>query len=371
MNNEEIEVLEEVEVLDDVFSESDEEQETIEQVTEDIQELLSEIRTESNIKSFEEKQDDLEQITENNQVQENKTEETTEINTEPNAESPEDKLKKKEELKKEKEKIKDTNRIERISNKIEKNKNKIKKKISFKKKLQLIILSCIVLISVTVISIIMYNYYKGLNKVTIENYEFYQYFSGIRYDYKGELTLKKNGEITKLKYKNIEIEVDSTPIYYKTIDNQIIIPQNMGLYMPRMANKNYKLPYFSVISIEETDTNTNAYVKYKNIKKFIEPAFLYDGSNLYVFLYNTKIKIDDEEILLSPLSYIIVNYQDEIFIYDKKTDTPRTIQSHVQDVVAEFEGYKVNLSTDMIMYDSNSKLLIKNVDLLKSYTDEE
>ena len=217
----------------------------------------------------------------------------------------------------------------------------------------------------------MYNYYKGLNKVTIENYEFYQYFSGIRYDYKGELTLKKNGEITKLKYTNTEIEVDSTPIYYKTIDNQIIIPQNMGLYMPRMANKNYKLPYFSVISIEETDTNTNAYVKYKNIKKFIEPAFLYDGSNLYVFLYNTKIKIDDEEILLSPLSYIIVNYQDEIFIYDKKTDTPRTIQSHVQDVVAEFEGYKVNLSTDMIMYDSNSKLLIKNVDLLKSYTDEE
>ena len=76
MNNEEIEVLEEVEVLDDVFSESDEEQETIEQVTEDIQELLSEIRTESNIKSFGEKQDDLEQITENNQEQENKTEET-------------------------------------------------------------------------------------------------------------------------------------------------------------------------------------------------------------------------------------------------------------------------------------------------------
>ena len=38
--------------------------------------------------------------------------------------------------------------------------------------------------------------------------------------------LKRNGEITKLKYKDIEIDVDSTPIYFKNIDNESIIPSS-------------------------------------------------------------------------------------------------------------------------------------------------
>lgn len=252
----------------------------------------------------------------------------------------------------------------------EETKKKIKRKISFKKNIKLIVLSIIVIVCILIAAFIIFNHYKNLNKVDIEKYELYQYFSGIRYEYKGELTLRKNGEITKLKYKDIEIEVDSTPIYFKNIDNEMLIPQNMGFYTPRLMNKNYKLPYFSILTIEKNENDTNAFLKYRGEKKFLEKSFLYDGRDLYIFLYKTKVIIDEEEIILSPLSYITVSYQDEIFYYNKDKDEARTIETHNQDVIANIDGYKINLSTDMIIYDNNSKLLIKNIDNMKTYTDE-
>ena len=39
---------------------------------------------------------------------------------------------------------------------------------------------------------------------------------------------------------------------------------------------------------------------------------------IYVFLCETSITIDGEVIELSPLSYISVNYQGEIYYYNKK-----------------------------------------------------
>ena len=254
--------------------------------------------------------------------------------------------------------------------KIRKHLKKSKAKEHKKKNERILIISIVVIVLVAIAGFIIYRHYKNLNKVTMEDYELYQYFAGQRFDYTGQLSLKRNGEITKLKYKDIEIEVDSTPIYFKNIDNEMLLPTNMGFYMPRVMNRNYKLPYFSRIAIEKNDTGTSAFLVFNDKKTYLEKSFLYDGENLYIFLYETKVKIDDKEIVFSPLSYIIVNYRQDIYYYNKESDEYGIIDAHTADVIATFEGYKINLSIDGIMYDQKSRLLIKNPGQLPTYKSE-
>ena len=244
---------------------------------------------------------------------------------------------------------------------------KAKKNIKFKKNSKILFISLLVIVVVSIVGVVIYNHYKKLNEITIKDYELYQYFAGLKYEYTGELSLKRNGEITKLKYKDIEIDVDSTPIYFKNIDNEMLLPTNMGFYILRLTNKNYKLPYFSRIYVEEGQEDSSSFLIENEEKIYLEKSLLFDGENLYVFLYDTTVIIEGEEIKLAPLSYITVNYQDEISYYDKKNDKYVIIPSHTDDVIAIIDGYKVNLSTDSIMYDNNGKLLIKNVDNLKTF----
>ena len=242
-----------------------------------------------------------------------------------------------------------------------------RKKIKLKKNSKILLISFIVILVVSIVGFVIYKHYANLNEVTIKDYELYQYFVGQKYEYTGELSLKRNGEITKLKYKDIEIDVDSTPIYFKNISNEMLLPTNMGFYILRVRNKNYKLPYFSRIYVEESQNDSSSFLMFNDEKIYLEKSILFDGENLYAFLYETTVIIEGEKIELSPLSYITVNYRDEISYYDKKNDKYIIIPTHEEDVIAVIDGFKVNLSTDSIMYEDNAKLLIKNVDNLQTY----
>lgn len=246
--------------------------------------------------------------------------------------------------------------------------NRAKNKIKLKKHSKIILISVFVIIIIVVVGLVVYKRYQELNKITIKDYELYQYFAGRKFEYTGELSLKRNGEITKLKYKDIEIDVDSTPIYFKNIDNEMLLPTNMGFYILRISNKSYKLPYFSRIYVDDSGEDASSFLKFNDEKVYLEKSFLFDGNNLYAFLYNTTITIDDKVIKLSPLSYIEVNYQDEIVYYDKKNDKYEIISDHEKDVIAEIDGYKINLSTDSIMYEKNAKLIIGDINELPTYS---
>jgi hypothetical protein len=254
------------------------------------------------------------------------------------------------------------------TNIIEKKVDKAKRKVKIRKDVKVLIISLLVIIVICIATFVTYKQYQELNEFDIKNYELYQYFGGQKFEYTGELTLKRNGDITELKYRDIKIEVDSTPIYFSKIENDMLLPTNMALLIPRMMTKNYKLPYFSRITMEETETDSNAFLVNENDKTYLEKSFLYDGADLYVFLYETTIKIDNKTIKLSPLSYISVIYEGEINYYDKKNDKFVTIDTSKDDVIATLDSYKINLSTDMIMYETSNKLLIKNVDNLKTFT---
>lgn len=246
---------------------------------------------------------------------------------------------------------------------------KAKKKIKIRKDVKILIISLVVIIAICIAAFITYDQYQELNEYEIKNYELYQYFAGIKHEYEGELTFKRNGEITELKYKDITIDVDSTPIYFKKVKNDLLLPTNMAILIPRLMTKNYKLPYFSRITIEENENDTNAFLVKDTDKVYLDKSFLYDGADLYVFLYETTVKIGKKTITLSPLSYINVVYEGEITYYDKQKDKYEIIETHTGDVIATIDSYKVNLSTDMILYEQSNKLLIKNVTNLKTYSE--
>lgn len=235
--------------------------------------------------------------------------------------------------------------------------NEIIVKKKSKGKLVLGLISTLVVMTIVCVAFFIgINYYR-LNRVSIEEDELYQYFNGSKYEYKGKILIKKNGEITRIESKDLDIDKNTYPIYYKKNNNLVTFPVDMEVLVLDNINKTSRINYFTNIEFDDD----SAYVIYKDNKKFLGESFLYDGDNLYFFTYPVKVTVDKEEYSLSSGSYMIVNYKDQVEIYNKGEDNYKVIESHTDDVLAELNDIKINLSTDMIITTSGSRLLIKKV----------
>ena len=241
------------------------------------------------------------------------------------------------------------------------------KKIVLKKRIKILIICLITILLLTIGVFLVYRYFKNLNKITFDKYDLYQYFSGVKYEYKGNVTIEKGNKITSIKTSDLDINAECIPIYFQNLDNKVIFPSEMSLIFPSIRNKNYKVRYFSEISSDISESGESTFIKIDDKDVFLTDSFFYDGDNLYFFPYTTKVIIEKKEYNLSALSYIIVNYKGEIEIYNKKDDKYIIIEEHDEDVIAYVDNYKVNLSTDMIMYNNENRLLIKNISKLGFY----
>ncbi|MBR3209968.1 MAG: hypothetical protein IKF82_06880 [Bacilli bacterium] len=244
---------------------------------------------------------------------------------------------------------------------------KVKKQRRKLKRREVLLVSIIITISAVSVFLIIKNYYRKINNIRFDEYELYQYFSGKKFLYDGVISITYKEEATEVKSKNKNIDPGTIPIYFEKITNEALFPTNMELVFPKYKNKNFRLKYFTRIINDLTSDGESAFIKNKKNNIFIESSFLYDGENLYFFPYTTKVEIDHKEYNLSPLSYIIVNYKGTIEMYDKLKDLYIIIDEHNNDVVADVGNFKVNLSTDMIMYADENRLLVKNVSKLPLY----
>ncbi len=166
-------------------------------------------------------------------------------------------------------------------------------------------------------------YIGSLNTTKLEEEQFYQYFGGRKVEYTGtlEISRKTNG-ITSLKTNDIYIDLDSTPIYYKTEENKLLFPQDMAIVYPENQGQMQKITHFSTIQLEEEIP----YLQYENNKQSIENSFLFDGNDLYIFLEPTTIVVGENSYELSPLSYAYVSYRQIVEIYEKASDTYEIIE---------------------------------------------
>lgn len=234
-----------------------------------------------------------------------------------------------------------------------------------KKKLVIGLISTLTVMTIVCIALLVGINYLRLNRISIDEDELYQYFNGSKFEYKGKITIKNNGEVSSIITDDLKIDKNEYPIYYKNKPNQVIFPIYMEVIVLKDINKTKKINYFT--NIELAEDGTSAYVVYKDKKLFLDESFLYDGDNLYFFVYPVNVKIGDTDYNLQSGSYMIVNYKDQVEIYDKKEDKYTIIDSYDGDVIANLNGIEINLSVDMIITNSGNRLLIKNVKNLPLY----
>ena len=260
----------------------------------------------------------------------------------------------------------------KVVDKVKRSIEKGKKRIISTKKRKIVYISLIILALFLIGIYIIRSFYLDQNKIEYNNYKLYQYFSGLKVEYTGKVAIKRDQSITsiKVKDKNMDINMENIPIYFQKDESSVLFPENISLVYLREKTTTYRLNYFTRLEFDKTNNNESAFVTYKGKKAFIEKSFLFDGDNLYFFPYSTDVVIEGKTYNLSPLSYIIVNYKDCIEMYDKKTDKYTIIDNHEKDVIATIDNYKINLSTDMIIYDRDTRLLRRNVDKLDLFNFE-
>lgn len=221
-------------------------------------------------------------------------------------------------------------------------------------------LSYVAIISLQIVVVILFTFKDNLDKVTLKDYKFYQYLSGKRLDYEGTLELSVNGDITELNIKDINIALDSAPIYYQDY-KKVLFPKNMSVVFPLTSGIQYKINYFSTIEKEEGVT-----IKDRSYNKEINNCFLYDGEDLYFFINETTLVFENQEYKLKPFSYVVARYNKTIEVYDYFKDEYMIFETKDIEVYATTDNYRINLFNDSIEYGLTSKLLVKKLSFLKN-----
>ena len=146
---------------------------------------------------------------------------------------------------------------------------------------------CLILLLIAVILGINVYLTKLNTQDTVEE-QFYQYFGGVKTEYDGVMSITKKGEITELRTKEGAINLDSTPVYYKN-SSKVLFPETMAKVEGSNNGKMTKIERFSTLEKEEE----SIYLVRKKERKLLENSFLWDGSDMYFFLGNATLSVNN------------------------------------------------------------------------------
>lgn len=210
-----------------------------------------------------------------------------------------------------------------------------------------VILIPICLIIILILAFAIYNIHRlYVNHTTDEKASFYQYFAGRKVEYEGTLKTNRKNNIVDLDTGKQKIDLTSVPVYYKEDKVKVLLPQSMTIVRPLSGYKQEKTVNFSTITWDKD--NTAYLLKSNEYDAEITNSFLYDGVDLYFFLTETNVKIGNDEITLSPMSYIRVNVGNSLEYYDHESDTYKMMEITTEQVIATNKDFEVNLSSDKV-----------------------
>ena len=225
------------------------------------------------------------------------------------------------------------------------------------------VISALILIIVIVVIII-----GNLNSTTTENHDFYQWYSGQKVEYKGQLTFTRKEGLTELKATDRKVTLDSTPVYYADENDKVIFPEDMAIVYPNNNGMMYRINHFADIIEENGSIYLETNLATKTNKTKLEKAFLYDGQDLYFFLERTTITVNGTNYEVSPLSYAIVRYKQSVEIYNYEKDEYQVIDTtETQDAKVVTDTYTINMSVDSLQTAEKEQLLIKGLSYLQEF----
>ena len=227
------------------------------------------------------------------------------------------------------------------------------------------IVSALIVI-IIIVSIIISN----LNSTKTESHNFFQWYSGQKVEYKGELTFTRKEGLTELKATDKKVTLDSTPVYYAEKENKVIFPEDMAIVFPHNNGMMYRINHFSNIIEENSDVYLETNLAVETNKTKLDQAFLYDGQDLYFFLERTNITVNGTTYEVSPLSYAIVRYKQSIEIYNYEKDEYQVIDiQDGQEAKVVTDTYTINMSFDSLQTAEKEQLLIRGLSYLQPYTE--
>jgi hypothetical protein len=229
---------------------------------------------------------------------------------------------------------------------------------------KIIVPSIVAIVLLVVVFITLY-FYKYNSYHKDEELSFYHYITASREEFTGVLSRNRNNEIISLDIDDEDMIIDSYPIYNEDND-MVIFPSRMNVVyatneLKQYSTNSYAYLYYDVNDYKLIDSDYNNYIKH---------CFLYDGENLYFFLDEVTLTIGKEEIVLSPLSFVVANSNNNINYYDKESDTYKSIDTKSNDIIVKNDYYKINVMEDKLDYYGNNVLLINDLDYLKHISEE-
>lgn len=241
-------------------------------------------------------------------------------------------------------------------NKIKENTKKIFTNYNMK-----IIIPVIVLLVLLIVLFIYFKVYQYNNYRDKKDFSFYQYFYDLKVEYDATVSFNKKKEIKGFSPKMYKINYGSFPIYYSDEEiNNVIFPDEMMVILPLKKEFLYKIPEFSYVE----KANTIQYLTFEDYHKNIDHYILYDGDDLYFFSDSVNVVIDEKQVVLSPLSYVIKT-PDEFSYYDYETDTYMTYSTY-DNIVLTNDYYSLNVTEDYITILGENLLLNTKLDYLNT-----
>lgn len=191
-------------------------------------------------------------------------------------------------------------------------------------------------------------YYRSLNRYTFtEDAQYFVNGSAFSIPAGKKAIIQDDNSVVLDSGVGLTNAISNLPVYF-TRSKSILAVAPMSYYTSGIQGRTggTKIDYFT--RIEESGGNV---VISKGMKNRIDTAdFLYDGNNTYVALSHCTLKIGDEEIELTPLSYIISTYDSWIAYYDYDTSQFEYVDfgdEEYKEIVLEFrDGMKVYCDLD-------------------------
>ena len=204
-----------------------------------------------------------------------------------------------------------------------------------------------------VLALFVFWYVDGLAAFR-PNTELHQFFEGTELNYSADTVFRENGGSVTAEGR----PVAETPFLYKG-ETKLSLPCNMLLMVPSEGTDIKRINYFTTVT-EDTGrvTFTSGEKKAQSYG-----GFLYDGSDLYIFLEPVKLRIGNVTTDLPALSYVKVRYAGSVEYHNSETDEDNVVG--INDVLVTAEGksgFLLNLGLDVLYTNTGEALLYSAVD---------
>ena len=186
------------------------------------------------------------------------------------------------------------------------------------------------------------------------NEDYYQ-FSNQKIPYtKDTVLLNEEGIVRE---ENDNVLMQTTPLYAE--GKKAIVTTTTYACVFYQKNESYKLEPFA--NLYGKDFLTYATIDGK--EKELSQCFLFDGVSQYLFLHETTLQIQHQEIIVSPLSYVLIE-EGKLHLYDYQNNTQQTMKVN-GDILVHFSDNEVlNLATNTLTTRDSKKLLYGKPDSL-------